>query len=671
MGIASARAASPIRVGGVTLPNRYLMGSMHTGLEGHQDRFGQLGRFYADRAAGGAALIVTGGFSPNVAGRIQDEDCTLDDQADIDAHRIVTSEVHAAGGRILLQLLHAGRYSYHAAPVAPSPIKSPINRETPAELTHEDILQTIEDYAATSRRALEAGYDGVEVMGSEGYLMSQFLAEYTNHRTDQWGGSWEKRLRFPVAVTRAVREALGPGAILSFRMSAVDLIEGGMTDDQILDLARALEEAGADMLGTGVGWHESAVPTIAGIVPHAAFADAMKAIRRVVSIPVVASNRINLPEVAEAVLEAGQGDLISMARPFLADADFVAKAFDGRREQITVCIACNQACLDHYFTGEPITCLVNPRAARETEFTDEPAPRVKSVAVVGAGVAGIACALEARKRGHDVTLFDAADRIGGQLRLAGRIPGKEDYLLAIQGFEAQLEAAGVTLALGRPVEAATLTAGTVAEGGFDEIVLSTGVVPRPLDVPGSDSPKVVGYTEVLNGTVTPGRRVAIIGAGGIGHDVALFLAHAHREGVSEIEAFNAHWGIGGTRAPAPPVREITMLKRSEGRFGRTLGKSTGWILRQELRDFGVRQIANVTYDRIDGDGIRILTDTGEAETIPADTIVVCAGQLSNQGLAEALRQRGRPFHLIGGARLAGELDAKRAIDEGARLGNRL
>lgn len=658
-------SAKPIKVGTAVLSNRYVMGSMHTGLEGHQSKFAQLGRFYAERAAGGAALIVTGGFSPNIAGRIKDEHCTIDTQQDIDAHKLITSQVHAAGGKILLQLLHAGRYAYHSAQVAPTAIKSPINRDAPVELSHDDIVRTIEDYAVAAKRALEAGYDGVEVMGSEGYLMSQFLAAYTNHREDEWGGSWENRLRFPLAVTRAVREALGHQAILSFRMSAVDLIDGGMTDKQVLDLAKGLEEAGADMLGTGVGWHESTVPTIAGVVPHAAFADAMRAIKKVVSIPVVASNRINLPEVADAVIEGGQGDLISMARPFLADAEFVNKAFEGRKDQINVCIACNQACLDHYFTDEPISCLVNPRAAREGEFSDEPVALGKKVAVVGAGVAGIACALEAARRGHDVTLFEASDRIGGQLWLASKVPGKADYLRAIEGFDAQLAAAGVKIALGNRIDAQTLI-----DAGFDEIVVSTGIEPRKLDIPGADGPNVVGYTDVLSGKVVPGKRVAIIGGGGIGHDVALFLAHGNSEGLSEIEAFNKHWGIGQERSPQPAVRDVTMLKRSDGRFGKTLGKSTGWILRQELKDWGVKQMSGVIYDRIDAHGIHILLGDSEM-MVEADTIVVCAGQVSNSELAQQLEQRGVGFHLIGGAHLAGELDAKRAIEHGTRVGNLL
>ncbi len=665
MNTATSPSLEPIRVGNQTLPNRYVMGSMHTGYEGHEGGFEALGRFYAERARGGCALIVTGGFSPNVAGRIKDTHCTIDDAADIDGHRRITAPVHEAGGRILLQLLHAGRYAYHAAPVAPSPLKSPLNRDVPRELTHEEILETIEDYARTARRALEAGYDGIEVMGSEGYLMSQFLALRTNHRTDEWGGAFENRMKFPLAVTRAVREALGKEGILSFRMSALELVEDGMTAEEILILASELEKAGADMLGTGIGWHESPVPTIAGVVPHAGFAEAIRAIKNTVTIPVVASNRINLPETADRLIAEGSADLISMARPFLADAEIVAKHAGGRRAELNVCIACNQACLDHYFTGKPISCLVNPRAAHEREFQEGPADRPKKIGIVGAGVAGIACALEAARRGHDVTLFDGADHIGGQLKLATVVPGKYDYAAAIEGFEAQLQAAGVAMKLGHRV-----TAQDLAAQGFDEVVLATGITPRPLDVPGAEGANVVGYTDILNGTRQAGKRVVIIGAGGIGHDVALFLAHGEQAGLSEQEAFETQWGVGRPASPAPAAREVTMLQRSDGRFGRTLGKTTGWILRQELRDCGVRQIGNVRYERIDEGGIDLRVGD-EPMRIDADTIVVCAGQVEHDPLSRQLSELGCSVHVIGGAEVALELDAKRAIDEGARLGNRL
>ncbi|MDP7382160.1 MAG: NADPH-dependent 2,4-dienoyl-CoA reductase, partial [Alphaproteobacteria bacterium] len=568
--------AQPLTVGAVTLANRMVMGSMHTNLEGNPGHFDQLGRFYASRAAGGAGLIVTGGFSPNAAGRLKDHPCVMASAADAAHHRRITRPVRAAGGRILLQILHAGRYGYHGEIVAPSPIKSPINRDTPAEMTAAMIAETIADFARAAELALDAGYDGVEIMGSEGYLMSQFLAARTNHRDDDWGGDFTRRLRFPVAVTEAVRAAMGTAGVLTFRMSALDLIEGGMDDDEILALARALEAAGADCLSSGIGWHESQVPTISGTVPPAAFTGATQAIRAAVSLPVVASNRINLPETAEAVLAAGQADLISMARPFLADADFVNKAVAGASDRITVCVACNQACLDHYFTDKIVTCLVNPKAAREAEFAGGPAPVTKRVAVVGAGVAGIACALAAAGRGHAVTLFDRADAIGGQFRLAARIPGKADFGRAIAGFAAQLAAAGVTLRLGERVDASRL-----ATGGFDSVVVATGVDPRPLDIAGADHPKVIGYTEVLSGQVVAGAKVAVIGGGGIGHDTALFLAHGGGGEEGEVAGFRRQWGIGRDRVPAPPARAVTMLQRRADRFGRGLGKSTGWILRQE------------------------------------------------------------------------------------------
>ncbi len=654
----------PIKLGGHLLPNRFVMGSMHTGLEGRPDLFDRLARFYAERAKGGAALIVTGGFSMNLAGRIKDHPCTLTSEAEALPHRQITEAVHQAGGRILLQLLHAGRYGYHSAIVAPSAIKSPINRDAPQELSEAEILETIQDYARSTRLALEAGYDGVEVMGSEGYLISQFLAERTNHRSDDWGGTFVNRLRFPRAVTRAVREALGTGPILSFRMSAADLIDNSLSDDEVIDLALAVEEEGADCISTGIGWHESAVPTIAGVVPHAAFGQATKRIKQAVSIPVIASNRINLPETAERVLAEGMGDLVSMARPFLADPAFARKMLDGAGDRITLCIGCNQACLDHYFTDQVITCLVNPRAVQEESYTAGPAKTPKRVAVIGAGVAGIACALEASRRGHQVTLFDQAERIGGQFLLAAEIPGKADYGRAMETFAEQLEAAGVALRLGQAVEA-----DAIAAGGFDVAVVATGVTPRPLDIPGADHPKVAGYSEVLDGRRIAGERVLVIGGGGIGHDVALFLAHPEQR-MTELEAFQKHWGIGRARAPAPAARQVTMLKRSPGRFGRGLGKSTGWILRQELKDFGVTQLAEVTYKRIDDAGLHIQCE-GRDEVLEADTIVVCAGQLSQDHLAEDLTRSGLPVQVVGGARLAGELDAKRAMEEGTRVGNSL
>lgn len=654
----------PIRVGSATLQSRIVMGSMHTGLEHHPERFDELGRFYAERAKGGAGLVVTGGFAPNFAGRMKNEPGTFERPEQVADHKKITGPVRAAGGRILLQILHAGRYGYHPAVVAPSAIKSPINRDVPAELTHDQIEETIRNYATTARLAMEAGYDGVEIMGSEGYLISEFLAPRTNHRADQWGGSLENRARFPLSVVKAVRAAIGD-AVISYRISALELVEGGLTQEETIWLAKEVEKAGADCLSTGIGWHEAAVPTIAGPVPHAAFIESTRRLKDVVKIPVTASNRINLPEDAAAIIAEGSADLVSMARPLLADAEFVNKVGKGRSDLVNICIACNQACLDHYFTDQVISCLVNPRAARENEFSDAPTASPKRVAVVGAGVAGMAAALEAGRRGHHVTLFEAAPRIGGQFALAAVIPGKEDYGLSLKSYEAQLADAGVEVKTGAAVDAEALK-----RENFDEVIVSSGVTPRLLDIPGGDDPRVVGYTKILDGTVKAGERVVVIGGGGIGHDVALFLAMETNGRRQTREEFFERWGIVGKPKHQLPKRQITMVKRSAGVFGRTLGKSTGWILRQELKDLKVRQIAEARYLKIDAEGLHIaLPDRNEV--LPADTIVVCAGQESDRAIADVIAANGQTAHVIGGARLAGELDAKRAIYEGAMLGNRI
>ncbi|MEX2628960.1 MAG: FAD-dependent oxidoreductase [Tistlia sp.] len=655
----------PVQVGSHRLPNRVVMGSMHTGLEGDLERFDELARFYGERARGGVALIVTGGFSPNRAGRLKEEPSTLDSPGQVPAHRKIAEAVHAHGGRVLLQILHAGRYGYHADIVSASAIKSPINRDTPAALSEAEIEQTIRDYVACARLAGEAGYDGVEIMGSEGYLISQFLAPRTNQRTDGWGGALENRARFPVAVVGAVRQALGPDFLISYRISALELIEGGLTDEETTWLAKRIEEAGADCLSTGIGWHEAQVPTIAGTVPHAAFAGATARLKAAVAIPVTASNRINLPEDAEQLVASGRADLVSMARPFLADPAFVEKMSRGRADLINICIACNQACLDHYFTGRAITCLVNPRAARELEFEDAPADSVKRVAVIGAGVAGLAAALEAARRGHAVTVYEAGREVGGQLQLAAQIPGKEDYARAVAGFANQLTELGVEIRTGQRIEVEAL-----ARENFDEVIVATGVRPRLLDLPGAEDPRVVGYASILDGTAVAGERVVVIGGGGIGHDIALLLAHGVQGDAQDVAAFERRWGIGTERTPPAPKRAVTMVKRSPGPFGRQLGKSTGWILRQELRELGVRQVAGAIYRKIDAQGLHIEVE-GVPEVLAADTFVVCAGQESEQGLADALAARGQSVQVVGGARLAGELDAKRAIDEGARVGNLL
>jgi len=654
----------PIRVGTVTLKNRVVMGSMHTGLECDPARFDELARFYAERAKGGVGLIVTGGFSPNIAARLKDEPDVFDRQDQVADHAKVTRAVHAAGGRILLQIIHAGRYGAHPAATAPSPIKSSMSGHVPAELTADQITQTIRDFANTARLAIEAGYDGVEIMGSEGYLISEFLAPRTNHRTDEWGGVLENRARFPISLVKAVRAAIGD-AIVSYRISALELVEGGLTQEEILWLAREIEKAGADCLSTGIGWHEAPVPTIAGPVPHAAFVDWTRRLKEVVKIPVTASNRINLPEVAARVIAEGSADLVSMARPLLADAEFVNKVAEGRPDLVNICIACNQACLDHYFVGEIASCLVNPRAARENEFSDGPATVRKRIAVIGAGVAGMAAALEAARRRHRVTLYEAAPRIGGQFALAAVIPGKEDYGLSLRSYEAQLIAAGVEIKTGVFVDVEILT-----RENFDEVIVSTGVKPRLIDIPGGDDPRVVGYTSILDGSVKAGDRVIVIGGGGIGHDVALFLAMETGGRRQTREEFFERWGIGQPAKPHPARRQVTMVKRSPGAFGRTLGKSTGWIVRRELKDLDVRQVSDAQYLKIDAEGLHVALPD-RVEVLPADTIVVCAGQESDRALAEKIAANGQNVHVIGGARLAGELDAERAMYEGAKLGNRL
>ena len=564
---------NPIRVGSVQLSSRIVMGSMHTGLECHPERFDELGRFYAERAKGGAGLIVTGGFAPNFAGRMKNEPGTFERPDQVEHHRKISGPVRAAGGRILLQILHAGRYGYHPAVVAPSPIKSPINRDVPAELTSAGIEETIQNYATSARLAIEAGYDGVEIMGSEGYLISEFLAPRTNHRSDEWGGPLENRARFPLRVVRAVRAAIGD-AIISYRISALELVEGGLTQEETLWLAKEVEKAGADCLSTGVGWHEAAVPTIAGPVPHAAFIESTRRLKEVVNIPVTASNRINLPEDAAAVIADGSADLVSMARPLLADAEFVNKVGRGRSDLVNICIACNQACLDHYFTDQVITCLVNPRAARENEFSDAPAVAVKRVAVVGAGVAGIAAALEAGRRGHHVTLFESASQIGGQFVLAAKIPGKEDYGLSLQSYAAQLADCGVEVRTGTAVDLDALK-----RANFDEIIVSTGITPRLLDIPGGDDPRVVGYTKILDGTVKAGERVVIIGGGGIGHDVALFLAMDSTAAGRPARNFSS---AGASTASQYPIRRggrspwsSALPARSDARSARARAGSCG------------------------------------------------------------------------------------------------
>jgi len=666
---------SPLDLGFVTLPNRVLMGSMHTGLEETGD-WARVAAFYAERAKGGVALMVTGGMAPNREGGVFPGAAGLFTDADIANHRTVTDKVHEAGGRIAMQILHAGRYAYGKGCVAPSAIKSPISPFVPTELDEAGIEQQISDIVTAAKRAQQAGYDGVEVMGSEGYFLNQFLVTHTNKRTDRWGGSYENRMRLPVEVVRRVRAAVGPEFILIYRLSMIDLVPNGSSWDEVVTLAKAVEAAGATILNTGIGWHEARIPTIATSVPRRAFAWVTKKLMGEVSIPIITSNRINTPQVAEDVLAEGCADMVSMARPFLADPMFVAKAASAQSGLITPCIACNQACLDHTFGGKLSSCLVNPRACHETELVVAPAALPAKIAVVGAGPAGLSAALTAAERGHHVTLFDKATSIGGQLNMAKQVPGKEEFWGLVDYYRASVEAAGIALRLG---EAAT------PEGleGFDQIVIATGVKPRDPEIPGQDLPHVLSYIDVLRDKAPVGQSVAIIGAGGIGFDVAEYLVTKDSP-TEDLPSWLDEWGVadpaearGGLSPegprPEPAARQVTLLQRKAEKLGRRLGKTTGWIHRASLQMKNVQMIGGVRYDRIDADGLHISFGGAHdsPQVIPADTIVLCSGQLPERGLADALIAAGRKVHIIGGADVAAELDAKRAIDQGTRLAAKL
>jgi 2,4-dienoyl-CoA reductase (NADPH2) len=668
------RLFTPIAAGPFTLPNRIVMGSMHTGLEGERDAVPRIAAFYAARARGGTALIVTGGYGPNRAGRMTPHPAFIGSRDDAMALKPVADAVHAEGGRIVLQLLHSGRYGYHDEIVAPSALKSPINKAVPRALTTAEVAQTIEDYAVAAAFAREAGFDGVEIMGSEGYLISQFLALRANQRNDEWGGAFENRLRFPVEVVKRVRARLGRDSLLMYRISALELVDGGLSLDEIKRVAGAVEAAGADILNTGIGWHEAQIPTINQAVPRAGYAWAAGLVNPAVKIPVVASNRINAPETAEQIIASGQADMVSLARALLADEAFANKAKAGDRAGINVCIACNQACLDHYFTFKPATCLVNPRALREEEFAAAPAKSKKSVAVIGGGLAGMAAASAAAERGHTVTLYESAGELGGQFNLAKRIPGKQEFAESVAYFAERMRRAGVSVKLGTRADAAALKA-----AGIEHTVVASGIAPRGLAIPGAGHAKVVSYVELLAGRKQAGLRVAIVGGGGIGFDVALFLVERASTTHLDPVAFAAHWGIdransgaGGLRknghaAPAPFA--ITMLKRSPGPFGRTLGKTTGWVHRLALQRAGVRFLDGVGYRSIDDRGLHIARADGTRECVEADTIVVCAGQEPLRALDEgALAALGIGSTYVGGANIAAELDAKRAIEEGVRAG---
>lgn len=670
---------APLDLGFTTLRNRVLMGSMHTGLEDGRQHFPALAAFFAERARGGVGLIVTGGFAPNIEGWAKPFAGTLATTGAARRHRQVTDAVHAEGGRIALQILHTGRYAYQPLAVAPSRLRSPISPFTPRELSARGIERQIRAFVRCATLAREAGYDGVEIMGSEGYFINQFLVTHTNQRGDAWGGDYTNRMRLPVEIVQRVREAVGPDFILIYRLSMLDLIPDGSSWDEAVQLGRAVAAAGATILNTGIGWHEARIPTIATSVPRAAFAwvtQKMRAALRAdgLTIPLVTSNRINTPEVAEQVLADGCADLVSLARPLLADPDFVAKARDGRAADINTCIACNQACLDHTFKAQLASCLVNPRAGHETTLLIRPAPAKRRFAVIGAGPAGLAAATTLAERGHAVELFEAADRIGGQFNMAQRVPGKEEFAETLRYFERRVAATGVALRLSTRADAASLRA-----GGYDAVLLATGVTPRDPKIPGQDGPNVLSYVDVLLRGKAVGERVVIVGAGGIGFDVAEFLVTPDGHSPTlDLAAWRAEWGVadpaevrgGVVRArPAPPARRVTLLQRKAGKLGKGLGKTTGWIHRAALQMKQVEMIGGVNYERIGPQGLFVTygEDRRDGQLIECDTVVLCAGQEPLRELEAPLRAAGVVVHLIGGAHEAAELDAKRAIDQGTRL----
>jgi len=676
----------PLELGFTSLKNRVLMGSMHTGLEEADHGFERMAAFYAARAAGGVGLIVTGGFAPNLSGRAFPNASQLSWPWQLGKHRLITDAVHENGVKICLQILHTGRYAYHPLAVAPSRLKSPISPFKPRALTRWGIRKTIADYARCAELAQRAGYDGVEIMGSEGYLINQFIAPQTNLREDEWGGSFENRIRFPLEIIRRTREKVGPNFILIYRLSMLDLVEGGSSWDEIVALGKAVAEAGATLINTGIGWHEARIPTIATMVPRAAFTWVTRRMKAEftqagIAVPLITSNRINSPAVAEDVLAHGDADLVSMARPFLADPEFVNKAAAARADEINTCIACNQACLDHIFVGKSCSCLVNPYACREFDLKLTPASVRKKIAVVGAGPSGMAAATTAAERGHAVTLFDAATEIGGQFNIAKRIPGKDDFNETLRYFRRKIELTGVSLQLGRRVSADELK-------GFDHVLLATGIVPRTPNIPGVDHPKVINYLQVIRGEKQPGQSVAVIGAGGIGFDVAEFITHTGSESgiapdflqvpgrdANEIAGFANSWGIDqqlAARGGLKPVertaspRQVWLLQRKASKVGDGLAKTTGWIRRATLAKRGVRMIGGVTYDKIDDAGLHIRVGD-EVQVLPVDSVIVCAGQESERALEAPLKSAGIPVTCIGGADLAAELDAKRAIAQGTEV----
>ena len=664
---------APIDLGFTSLRNRVLMGSMHTGLEEEKDGFRKMAAFYAERAKGGVGLIVTGGIAPNLRGRLTPFGSELAWFWQTKRHRPITEAVHAEGGKIAMQILHGGRYSYHPLSVSASNVKSPITPFKPSALSGWGVEKTIQDYVDCARRAQDAGYDGVEIMGSEGYLINQFLVVRTNRRTDAWGGPYENRMRFATEIVRRTRAAVGRDFILIFRLSMLDLVPDGSTWEEVVQLAKAIEAAGATLINTGIGWHEARVPTIATMVPRGAYTWVTRKLKGEVGIPLITTNRINMPEVGEEILARGDADMVSMARPLLADADFVAKAATGRADEINTCIACNQACLDHVFEQKRATCLVNPRACYETELNFSKAVTPKKLAVVGGGAAGMSFAAHAAERGHAVTLFEAAAELGGQLNIAKRVPGKEEFFETLRYFVRRLAVAGVDVRVNTRATAEALAA-------FDEVVLASGVTPRVPELPGIDHPKVVSYPDLLLGRKQAGAKVAIIGAGGIGFDVAEYLVQGGHG--PSTEAYLREWGVDPTHSTRGgllekpelllPARQVFMCQRKSERMGGGLGKTTGWIHRASLKAFKVKMLSGVTYERVDDAGLWIReSGANESRCLEVDTVVNCAGQLSNRELLAPLESAGRPVHLIGGAELASELDAKRAIRQGAELAARI
>jgi len=662
----------PLDLGFTTLKNRVLMGSMHTGLEEKKNGLEKIAAYYAERAKGGVGLIVSGGIAPNVQGWTAPFSARMSTKKHAKHHKVITEAVHREGGKICMQILHSGRYGYHPFAVAPSAIKSPITPFKPFKLKPSGIKRTIRDFVNSAKMAKLAGYDGVEIMGSEGYLINQFIAERTNKRTDEYGGSYENRMRLPIALVKQTREAVGREFIIIYRLSMLDLVEKGSSWQEVVALGKEIEKAGATIINKGIGWHEARIPTIATSVPRAAFSWVTKKMKEEISIPLITSNRINMPETAEKVLAEGHADMISMARPFLADPEWVNKAAANKADEINTCIGCNQACLDHVFVQKVASCLVNPRACHETELNYLPAEKKKKIAVVGAGPAGLAAATIAAQRGHEVTLFDADKEIGGQFNMAKQIPGKEEFYETIRYFNKQLELHQVTVKLNTLV-----TTDDLKNGNFDEVILATGIKPRTPKIEGIDHPKVLSYIDVLKLKKPVGKRVAVIGAGGIGFDVSEYLSHEGESTSLNIDAWLKEWGIDKTlearsgvegvevKIPESP-REIFMFKRSKGKFGGGLGKTTGWIHRTSLKNRKVQFINQVQYTKIDNDGLHYIQN-GEPKVLAVDNIIICAGQLPLKDLLEPLEAQGIKVHVVGGADLAAELDAKRAIDQASRL----